>query len=136
MPFSRTRVSILVAVLALIAAAIAIWGNQQGARQELRQRAEAIAGGNAAHGQVLFAEKGCGGCHTLKGATQAAGLVGPPLDGVGQRAMIVGMLANNPDNLARWIREPQKVVPGNAMPNLPMTPQDSRDLAAFLYSQG
>ena len=136
MPWSRTRVGIFIAVLALIAAAIAIYGNQQGARQELQQRAEAIAGGNATHGQVLFAEKGCGGCHTLKGVTQAAGLVGPPLDGVGQRAMIAGMLANNPDNLARWIREPQAVLPGNAMPNLPMSKQDSRDLAAFLYSKG
>jgi cytochrome c len=136
MPLPRTRISILIAVLALIAAVIAIYGNQQGARQELRQRAEALAGGNAAHGQILFAEKGCGGCHTLKGATHSAGLVGPPLDGVGQRAIIAGVLENTPDNLSRWIREPQKVLPGNAMPNLPMTMQDSRDLAAFLYSKG
>ena len=64
MPLPRTRISILIATLALLAAGIGIYGNQQGARQELRQRAEAIAGGNAAHGQILFAEKGCGGCHS------------------------------------------------------------------------
>lgn len=136
MPSSRTRASLVIAVLALIAAAIGIYGNYQGAREEQRQRAEAIAGGNAAHGQVLFVQKGCGGCHTITGVSQASGLVGPPLDGVGQRAVIAGVLENTPDNLARWIKEPQKVLPGNAMPNLPMSTQDSRDIAAFLYSEG
>ena len=135
MPLSRTRVSLVIAVLALIAAALGIYGNYRGARAEQRQRAEAIAGGNAERGQALFVQKGCGGCHTIKGVTQAAGLVGPPLDGVGQRALIAGVLENTPDNLARWIREPQKVVPGNAMPDMRMSKQDSRDIAAFLYSE-
>ena len=37
--------------------------------------------------------------------------------------------------MERWIAHPQSVVPGNAMPDLPMTELDSRDLAAFLYSR-
>ena len=50
--------------------------------------------------------------------TQANGLVGPPLDGIAERAIIAGKLANNPANLSRWISSPQSVVPGNAMPDM------------------
>lgn len=135
MPLSRTRMGLILGAAALIAAALGIYGNYAGARAEQRHRAEAITGGYAARGQALFLNKGCGGCHTVSGVSGAAGLVGPPLDGVGQRTIVAGMLENTPDNLARWIREPQKVIPGNAMPDLPMTPQDSRDIAAFLYSR-
>ena len=49
--------------------------------------------------------------------------------------MIAGKLANTPANLGRWISGPQSVVPGNAMPDMPMTAQESRDLAAFLYTR-
>jgi cytochrome c1 len=136
MRLSRTRNTLIIVGLAAIAAALGIYGNYTSARAEQRHRAEAITGGYAARGQVLFVNKGCGGCHSMKGVTQASGLVGPVLDGVGQRAIIAGMLENTPENMARWIKEPQTIVPGNAMPNLPMTAQESRDIAAFLYSKG
>jgi len=134
MPLSRSKIAVVAAVLALIAGAVALYDNRRSLLHEQRQRAEVMTGGNAARGKVAFTEKGCGGCHTLKGVTQAAGLVGPPLDGVAQRAIIAGKLENNADNLARWIRVPQQIDPGNAMPSLPMTEQQSRDIAAFLYA--
>jgi cytochrome c1 len=62
-------------------------------------------------------------------------MVGPPLDGVGRRAVIAGMLENTPQNLAHWIRHPQSVVPGNAMPDLGLSRQDANDIAAYLYSE-
>ena len=130
------RISILVLVIALVAVAAAVALNHRDATSDRVHRAEVLAHGNAERGEALFQSKGCGGCHTMSGVKQAAGLVGPPLDGVGRRAVIAGVLENTPDNLARWIRTPQQVVPGNAMPNLPMTEQDSRDLAAFLYATG
>ena len=68
-------------------------------------------------------------------AAQAEGLVGPPLDGVARRAIIAGKLENTPSNLTRWIATPQSVVPGNAMPDTPMTAQQSSDIAAFLYTR-
>jgi cytochrome c1 len=49
--------------------------------------------------------------------------------------VIAGELANNPANLQRWISTPQSVVPGNAMPDLPMTAAETRDIAAFLYTR-
>ena len=38
------------------------------------------------------------------------------------------------DNLIQWIRNPQKFVPGNAMPALGIDERDARDIAAYLYS--
>ena len=43
------------------------------------------------------------------------------------------MLRNNPENLVTWLRDPQQVVPGNAMPDLGLTDQQARDIAAYLY---
>jgi cytochrome c1 len=125
----------VVVALAVVAVAGAIKLDDRYEQGDTNKRAQAITGGSVDRGRTLFMQKGCGGCHALTGVPQAHGLVGPPLDGVGERAMIAGALANNPDNLERWIAHPQGVVPGNAMPDLPMTEQDSRDLAAFLYSR-
>lgn len=135
MPSSRTRIGWAVVVLAIVAIAIAFYANHRAARLELRDRAEALTGGNAARGQVLFIAKGCGGCHTIDGVRQATGLVGPPLTGIAERAVIAGKLANTPENLETWISTPQSVVPGNDMPDLPMTAQETRDIAAFLYTR-
>ena len=65
----------------------------------------------------------------------ATGSVGPPLDGIAERAIIGGKLENSPDNLMAWIAHPQAVVPGNAMPEIPMKQAELRDLAAFLYTR-
>lgn len=135
MPWSASSTWLAIGVLAAAATAAGIKLDDRYEHADTTRRAEAITGGSAARGRALFMEKGCGGCHTLTRVPQAHGLVGPPLDGVGERAMIAGMLANNPDNMERWIAHPQSVIPGNAMPDLPMTAQDSRDLAAFLYTR-
>jgi cytochrome c1 len=36
--------------------------------------------------------------------------------------------------LIEWIRFPQKIVPGNAMPDMGISEEDARDIAAFLDS--
>jgi cytochrome c2 len=44
------------------------------------------------------------------------------------------MLRNTPSNLTRWLRDPQGVVPGNAMPDMGITEDQARDMAAYLYT--
>lgn len=122
--------------LSMVAATVgAMVADDRYEQSDMRKRAEAITGGEAEHGRALFIAKGCGGCHTIAGVPQAAGLVGPPLDGIAQRAVLAGRLENKPDNLMRWISAPQSVSPGTAMPDIPMTDQDARDLAAYLYTR-
>jgi len=93
-----------------------------------------VLGGDARRGPPLIAAYGCGGCHTIPGVDSARGNVGPPLTRFGDRTYIAGMLRNTPSNLVRWIRDPQGVVPGNAMPNMGVTEAQARDIAAYLYT--
>jgi len=68
-----------------------------------------------AAGADLFISKGCLACHTIDG-TLSAGVIGPNLTHVGGRSTLgAGMLENSVDGLARWIRDPDAVKPGNVM---------------------
>ena len=77
---------------------------------------------------------GCGTCHVIPGVKGAVGGVGPPLTRYADRAYIAGQLSNDPQNLIRWIQNPQEVEPGTAMPDLGVGPEVARDMAAYLYS--
>jgi len=94
----------------------------------------AATGGDFKRGARAIAESGCGACHRIPGITGAAGLVGPPLDQIGRRIYLAGRLRNTPDNMMMWLREPQSVVPGNAMPNMGVTEEQARNIAAYLYT--
>jgi cytochrome c2 len=93
-----------------------------------------VPGGDAARGRQLVSDFGCARCHAIPHIAGPRGNVGPPLTKFGERTFIAGMLRNTPTNLQRWIRSPQSVVPGNAMPDMGVTEQQARDIAAFLYT--
>ena len=94
----------------------------------------AVQVGNAERGTQRIAQYGCHACHTIPGVKNANGNVGPPLTRMGDRTYIAGMLRNTPANLVRWIRQPQAVIPGNAMPDMGVSEGDARDIAAYLYT--
>lgn len=48
------------------------------------------------------------------------------------RNRIAGVLANNRDNLSRWIRHPQQIHPGTAMPEMQISSDDARRIARYL----
>lgn len=104
-------------------------------RMRMRMHASVEVGGDVERGEAMFIQYGCGSCHALKNVRNATGMVGPPLDGVALRVIIGGHLANNPNNMERWIRQPQQVAPGTAMPDLHVGETDARDITAFLYTR-
>lgn len=104
-------------------------------RDRLRLHAAVDVGGDASRGEAMFIQYGCGSCHALKDVRNATGTVGPPLDGVALRAIIGGHLSNTPANMEHWIRDPQQVSPGTAMPDLGVGEGDARDITAFLYTR-
>jgi len=104
-------------------------------RDRMRMHASIATGGDPARGEAMFIQYGCGSCHALRNVRNATGTVGPPLDGIALRAIIGGHLANTPENMQRWIRDPQHVAPGTAMPDLKVGERDARDITAFLYTR-
>ncbi len=128
MPLSRNnrRLIAATAVLVPVAAVGAVTADYVGEGRDLQTRAALVTGGNPSAGQAKFIAYGCGSCHSLKNVRNAVGMVGPRLDGVALRAMIAGKLANNPGNLQHWIRDPQAVSPGTAMPDLNVGERDRR----------
>jgi cytochrome c2 len=94
----------------------------------------AVSVGNPRRGAKLIAHSGCGSCHSIPGISGARGLVGPPLDNIGDRTTIAGVLPNTPANVKIWIEMPQRIVPGNVMPNMGINDKDAGDIAAYLYT--
>jgi cytochrome c2 len=121
------------ALFVLVIIAVAISYAMQ--RERTRSYAAAETGGDPRRGEAMFIQYGCGSCHALKNVREATGMVGPPLDGIALRVIIAGHLANNPANMQKWIRDPQHVSPGTAMPDLHVGEGDARDIAAFLYTR-
>ena len=133
MPASLIFVLALLGIAAVAGiASIAMLYRQDAA--QARTSAEALTGGSVKAGEVAITRYTCGGCHQIPGIPGAEGRVGPPLSGIGVRAQIAGVLANDPANMIRWIRTPQQVLPGNGMPDQGIGERDARDIAAYLYT--
>jgi cytochrome c len=93
-----------------------------------------VPGGDAAQGKMAISRYGCGSCHTIQGVDTAKGRVGPELVDYRRQGFVAGRLPNTPHDLANWIKDPQKYLPGTVMPTLGVTDSDARNIAAYLYS--
>ena len=105
-----------------------------GGCRDAAQASNTDFGGNPKQGAALIQKFGCGACHTIPGVDDAKGLVGPPLDHMGSRVYVAGVLRNTPDNMITWLRDPQSVVPNNAMPDVGLNEKQARDITAYLES--
>ena len=76
----------------------------------------------------------CSGCHTIRG-TPAQGQLGPDLTNVGDRSTIAAnVLPNTTRAMEAWIRDPQKIKPGNLMPVVHLSDDDRAAITAYLES--
>ncbi|HEX6939392.1 MAG TPA: c-type cytochrome [Longimicrobiales bacterium] len=94
----------------------------------------AVPGGDPARGARLLGNYGCGQCHVIPGVADAVATAGPPLTEWSARRYIAGALLNTPENLMRWITDPDAVEPGTAMPDLDVGTAEARDMAAYLFT--
>lgn len=94
----------------------------------------AVATGNAKAGKIAIERYLCVTCHRIPGVTGLDVAVGPPLAGIARHKYIAGVLVNTPQNMMRWLHDPQQAKPGSGMPDLRIADQDLRDIAAYLYT--
>lgn len=126
-----TRALLVISALSAVVGAIATTGCRGG---QMEEAYVTYTGGYAPRGHAAILNHNCGSCHTIPGVRGAFGMVGPPLLAFGRRTYIAGRLPNNPENLERWLRNPQQVEPGTAMPDLGLGKGEARDVAAYLYT--
>ena len=90
--------------------------------------------GNIIRGKNLLAQYQCGACHVIPDVPVARGIAGPPLGDFGRRSYIAGHVPNNAEMLAQWIVNPRSLVPNTTMPSMGVSPDDARDMAAYLHT--
>ena len=100
------------------------------ANQQLPARAP--TGAQAIAGAEFIKTMACGGCHTIRG-TGLAGVKGPDLTHIGSRTSLAAVtLPNTPENMTRWIADPQAVKPETLMPRIGMPPDKLAQIVAYL----
>ena len=116
----------------LSTAAVAAACSNSSSSQATQTGSRVVRGASPDAGKQQMIRYGCGACHQIPGVKQANGLVAPPLIHFGRRGTIAGFFANTPDNLISWIDNPQAMLPGNDMPDLGVTKDEARNIAAYL----
>lgn len=83
-------------------------------------------------GQRAFLSGSCSTCHAIAG-TPAFATRGPNLTHVASRRTLAsGTLANTPEEMLRWIYNPQVIKPGTQMPPSNLPPETLQNVVAYL----
>jgi cytochrome c oxidase subunit 2 len=89
--------------------------------------------GNAvSEGQKIFERTACINCHAVAG-TAANGRFGPDLTHLmGRDTIASGAAPNTPENLRRWIQNPNAIKPGSRMPSMGLSDPDLNAVTSYL----
>jgi cytochrome c oxidase subunit 2 len=86
----------------------------------------------AQEGRAVFLRTACMSCHTVTG-TVAKGRFGPDLTHVAGRDTIgSGAIVNTPQNLRKWVADPNEMRPGTLMPAMHLNDHDLDAITAYL----
>ncbi|HET8947225.1 MAG TPA: cytochrome c oxidase subunit II [Candidatus Polarisedimenticolia bacterium] len=98
------------------------------------QRQPAARDERVAAGRRVFETTACLNCHAV-GGSPANGRFGPDLTHLMSRRTIAsGAAENTPENLRRWIENPDSVKPGSLMPAMKVAGADLDALVAYMTS--
>lgn len=93
-----------------------------------------LAGADPQKGRQIAQRVDCAACHEIPGVRWPKGRVGASLAGFGASPLIAGRFPNQPEILVRWLRNAPDLDPTTAMPPVPLTETEARDVAAYLYT--
>jgi putative membrane protein len=119
-------------VLAVLAAAALTLAGCRGSSYDVEARR--LTGGEPLRGPAAIRKYGCDTCHTIPGVLTADATVGPPLTQIARRTYLAGRVENTPENMIQWIRHPHTIDDRTLMPEMGVSMQDGRDIAAYLYT--
>jgi cytochrome c oxidase subunit 2 len=98
------------------------------------ERKPAVEDSAAKAGRATFLGQSCINCHRVRG-TPAQGRYAPDLTHLMARQTLAsGMIPNTPENLRRWVTDPQPIKPGCLMPAFGLTDRESNDIVDYLLT--
>jgi cytochrome c oxidase subunit 2 len=101
-------------------------------QQQRPAEQDVSANPTAAEGRSVFLNSACINCHTVAG-TVATGRFGPDLTHLASRDTIAsGPVQNTPENLRKWIADPNSMKPGVLMPSMHLNDHDLDVITAYL----
>jgi cytochrome c oxidase subunit 2 len=105
------------------------------AQRQAPAAATGASDSTAAQGARLFSSLTCVNCHAIRGTPNDTARVGPDLTHLATRPTLAAeRLQNTPENLRRWLAEPDVLKPGSYMPNLHLSEHDLDRLVAYLLT--
>jgi cytochrome c oxidase subunit 2 len=98
------------------------------------ERKPAIADTQVSAGRSAFLAQSCINCHRVRG-TAAQGGYAPDLTHLMSRQTLAsGMIPNTPENLRRWVADPQPIKPGCLMPAFGLGEREREDIVRYLLT--
>ncbi len=95
-----------------------------------------VEGGDPATGEELVVSYDCASCHYIPGFPESSGHDAPGLQLWPNRAFVAGAAPNRPENVISFLMEPDSIQPGSGMPNLGISEEEARHIAAYLFTIG
>jgi cytochrome c oxidase subunit 2 len=97
-----------------------------------QQRQSAVASDAVSQGRMVFETSPCLGCHRVSGIA-GNGQFGPDLTHLMSRDTIAsGAALNTPENIRKWIRDPNSIKRGALMPAFQLSDRQLDELTAYL----
>ena len=90
----------------------------------------------AQKGKSLFFAQSCINCHAVRfPGSPAKGTFGPDLTHLMSRQTLAsGIVPNTPENLRRWVADPQPIKPGCLMPAFGLSDRERDDIVLYLLT--
>jgi cytochrome c oxidase subunit 2 len=99
-----------------------------------RERKPAIEDASVRTGRSAFLGQSCINCHRVRG-TAAQGSYAPDLTHLMSRQTLAsGIVPNTPENLRRWVADPQPIKPGCLMPAFGLSDREQQDIILYLLT--
>src|SRR5258708_37475704 len=111
---------------------VSVEGREDFAAWVRAQQSLAVEDTGAIAGRRVFESNACINCHAVAG-TAANGRFGPDLTHLMSRDTIAsGAALNTPENLRRWIQNPNVFKPGSEMPSMGLSDPELNAITNYL----
>ncbi len=86
----------------------------------------------AREGRTVFVKQSCVNCHRVRGVADQATYAPDLTHLMSRKTLASGMIKNTPENLAKWVHDPQKIKPGCLMPAFGLSEPDANLIVHYL----